>query len=163
MHELLYCYNICYLSTYTYEGKVPMMRMYIRWTAMKPYMEPLKTSKRNKNIGKNWSWNSYRNHIIMILVNYNTACLAILVEHNLRMQLNVFKNPKLWKCMVFSNVWVFLKAEKAKFLLINQVLKMDFRLIIPFQHCKRPFLPYGPYDFLESWRVEWSPFSKFGF
>ena len=38
----------------------------------------------------------------------------------------------------------FLKAVncKAKILLRSQVLKMDFRLIMPFQHCKRSsFLP----------------------
>ena len=37
----------------------------------------------------------------------------------------------------------FLKAVncKAIFLPRNLVLKMDFRLLMPFQHCKRPFLP----------------------
>ena len=73
---------------------------------------------------------------IMILVNYNTACLAmIFVGHNLRMQLNVLKNPKLWIIIYcFFQHLDFLKAVncKAKFLPRNQVLKMDLRLLIPF-------------------------------
>ena len=60
------------------------------------------------------------------------------------MQLNVFKNPKLWKCIVFSNIWVFWKQSilKPNFCLETLFGKWTSGYLpMPFQHCKRPFLP----------------------
>ena len=143
------------------KGSNDAMRMYIRWTAMKPQKEPLKTSKRNKNIGKNWVWNSCRNHII------SPACLAIVfVGHNLGLQLNLVKNPKLWKCIVFSNIWVFWKQSivKPKFCLETKFWKWTSgKYAFPAQARGHFYHAHGPYGFLESWRIDWSPFSKVGF
>ena len=84
-----------------------------------------------------------RNHIIMILDNYNAACLAIFVGHNLGLQLNLVKNPKLWKCIVFSNIWVFWKQSivKPKFCLEAKFWKWTSGYIMSFHYCKRSFLP----------------------
>ena len=129
-----------------------------KWT---PRRSPWKQQNETKILGKieagiriEITW------FIMILVIYNTACLAM--GHNwMFSKIRNYENV-----LFFLTFGVFWKQSivKPKFCLFrNQVWKMDFRLITSFQHCKGPFLPYGPYGFLEPCRIEWSLFSKVGF
>ena len=131
------------------------------YQTMNPQKEPLKTSKRIKNIR-----NSFRNHIIMILVNHNKPGMSCNNIHGtwFRNAVECFKKRKLWKCIVFSNIWVFWTQSilKPDFCLENNFWNWTSGYLCLSSTAKRSFLQYGPYGFFESWRIELSLFSKVG-